>query len=46
MPRDALIKPFDNPKTINVVVVGGSIQTTWFLTDYRLNRGVLIDDWR
>jgi len=46
MPREALIKPFDNPKTINVVVVGGAIQTTWFLTDFRLNRGVLIDDWR
>ena len=46
MPRDALIKPFNNPKTINVVVVGGSIQTTWFLTDFRLNRGVLIDDWK
>jgi hypothetical protein len=46
MPRNALIKPFDNPKTINIVVVGGSIQTTWFLTDFRLNRGVLIDKWR
>ena len=46
MPRDSLIKPFNNPKTINVVVVGGSIQTTWFLTDYRLPRGIKIDDWR
>ena len=46
MPRDAMIKPFNNPKTINVVVVGGSIQTTWFVTDFRLNRGVLVDKWR
>ena len=46
MSRDALIKPFNNPKAINVVVVGGSIQTTWFATDFRLNPGVRVDDWR
>jgi hypothetical protein len=46
MPGDALIKPFNNPRTINVVVVGGSIQTTWFATDFRVSRGVLVDDWR
>lgn len=46
MPRDSLIKPFNNPGAIKVVVVGGAIQTTWFVTDFRLRRGTLIDDWR
>ncbi len=44
-PPETLIKPF-NVKNINVVVVGGKIQTTWFVTDFRLGRGVLIDSWR
>jgi hypothetical protein len=26
-------------------VVGGKTQSTWFATDFRLGRGVLIDDW-
>ena len=46
LPRDSLIKPFNNPKAIHVVVVGGAIQTTWFVTDFRLSKGVLVDDWR
>jgi hypothetical protein len=46
LPGDALIKPFNNSKAIQVVVVGGAVQTTWFLTDFRLGRGVLVDDWR
>jgi len=45
-PRDQLIKPFINPKAINIVVVGGNIQTTWFATDFMVRRGVLVDDWR
>lgn len=45
-PRDQLIKPFTNPRAINIVVVGGNIQTTWFVTDFMLRRGVLVDDWR
>jgi hypothetical protein len=43
---ETLIKPFTNPKAIRVVVAGGKIQTTWFVTDFRLSRGVLIDDWK
>ena len=46
LPEDTLIKPFSNPKAIQVVVVGGKIQTTWFVTDFRLGRGVLVDNWR
>ncbi len=46
LPGDALIKPFLNPKAINVVVAGGNIQTTWFVTDFRFRGGVRIDDWK
>jgi hypothetical protein len=45
-PPDTLIKPFNNPKSIQILAVGGNIQTTWFVTDFRLGRGVKVDDWR
>jgi len=43
---DTMIKPFDKPGAIRVVVAGGKIQTTWFLTDFRFGRGILIDNWK
>lgn len=46
MPPDTLIKPFTNPKSIQVVVAGGGIQTTWFVTDFMFSKGILIDDWK
>ena len=47
LPPETLIKPFSgNDKGIQIVVVGGKIQTTWFVTDYRLGRGELVDEWR
>jgi len=46
LPGDETIKPFNNPKAIHVIVTGGGIQTTWFATDFRLGKGVLIDPWR
>lgn len=45
-PTDTLIKPFTNAKAIQIVVAGGKIQTTWFVTDFRFGRGILIDDWK
>jgi hypothetical protein len=45
-PPETLIKPFTNAKAIQVVVAGGKIQTTWFVTDFRFGRGILIDDWK
>jgi hypothetical protein len=45
LPDDSLIKPFTNSRAIRVVVTGGKIQTVWFVTDFRLGRGVKIDDW-
>jgi hypothetical protein len=46
LPPEALIKTFTNPKAIQVLAVGGNIQTTWFVTDFRLGRGELVDKWR
>jgi hypothetical protein len=43
---ETLIKPFTNPKAVQVVVAGGKTQTTWFVTDFRFSRGILIDDWK
>jgi hypothetical protein len=44
-PPETLIKPFDL-KSIQVVVVGGKTQTTWFVTDQRFGRSGLVDFWR
>jgi hypothetical protein len=46
MDQDTLIKPFNNPRNINTVVVGGGTQTVWFLTDMRTVKSVSIDEWR
>ena len=45
-PPETLIKPFTNPKAVQVVVAGGKIQTTWFVTDFRFGRGISIDEWK
>jgi hypothetical protein len=46
LPPETMIKPFINPKAIQIIVAGGKIQTTWFVTDFRMGRGVLVDDWK
>jgi hypothetical protein len=46
MPPDSLIEPFTNPRAINTVVVGGQTNTIWFISDFRVGKGVLIDTWR
>jgi hypothetical protein len=46
VPQDTLIAPFTNPRGINTVVVGGQTNTIWFVTDFIINKGVLIDEWR
>jgi hypothetical protein len=40
------IKPFKQASSIKILVAGGGIQTTWFVTDFMLGRGTRIDDWR
>ena len=46
LPPKTLIKPFRSAGQIRVIVAGGNIQTTWFVTDFMVNRGILIDDWK
>jgi len=46
LPGDTPIKAFNNPRAIQIVLVGGKTQSTWFATDFRLGRGVLIDNWK
>ncbi|MBN1189374.1 MAG: hypothetical protein JXA46_06470 [Dehalococcoidales bacterium] len=46
VPEESLIEPFTNPRGINTVVVGGQMNTIWFVTDFRVGKGVLIDTWR
>ncbi len=46
IPPESLVEPFTNSKAINTVVVGGQTNTIWFITDFRINKGVLIDTWR
>jgi hypothetical protein len=47
LPPKTLIKPFNGRAgQIKVVVAGGNIQTTWFVTDFGFRRGTLIDDWK
>jgi hypothetical protein len=45
MPGDTLIKPL-SARGINILAVGGEIQTTWFVTDFSLGRPVSVDEWR
>ena len=51
-PSGMKAKPFQE-SSINIIVTGGGGQTTWFVTDFMLNRNMvtmggstLIDNWR
>jgi hypothetical protein len=46
LPPEKLIKPFRSSQNIKVIVAGGGIQTTWFVTDFGFRRGILIDEWK
>jgi len=46
LPPDSLMAPFHDPKFINTVVVGGQSNTIWFITDFRVGKGVSVDSWR
>jgi hypothetical protein len=51
-PSGEKTKPFRQASAINIIVAGGGIQTTWFVTDFMLAKGsmlggaTLIDKWR
>ena len=51
-PSGQKVKPFQEP-SVNIIVTGGGGQTTWFVTDFMMRRGMVamggstrIDDWR
>mgnify|MGYP005852304207 CR=1 FL=1 len=51
-PSGQKVKPFQEG-SVNIIVTGGGGQTTWFVTDFMLNRNMVlmggstrIDDWR
>ncbi len=46
LPPDSLLEPFNNPQAINTVVVGGQTNTLWFITDFRVGKGMSVDGWR
>ena len=50
-PSGEKVKAFNDPSSIKIIVTGGGIQTTWFVTDFMMGPGMLggstrIDDWR
>jgi len=50
-PSGEKIKPFNQASRIKIIVTGGGVQTTWFVTDFMLGAGMMggstvIDDWR
>jgi hypothetical protein len=50
-PSGEKTKPFTQPSSVKILVAGGGIQTTWFVTDFMLGPGMMggstrIDDWR
>ena len=46
LPKDTMIPRFDDPRGINVVVVGGETNAYWFATDFSYLKSALIDEWR
>jgi hypothetical protein len=46
LPEDALIAPYNDPKNINIVVVGGETNALWKTTDFAYSCSASIDRWR
>ena len=46
LPGDVRIKPFNNPRNIRSIVVGGKTASVWFATDFMPEKSVSIDAWR
>jgi hypothetical protein len=46
LPGDTPIKPFNNPRNIHSIVVGGKTASVWFATDFMPEKGTSIDAWR
>jgi hypothetical protein len=46
LPDDALITPYNDPRNINIVVVGGETNALWKTTDFHYTTSASIDKWR
>ncbi|MGH9716477.1 MAG: hypothetical protein ACRD4R_07095 [Candidatus Acidiferrales bacterium] len=46
LPKDELIAPYNDPKGINIVVVGGESNPLWLTTDFRHVTSAAVDKWR
>ncbi len=46
LPPDTPIAPYNDPKLINIVVVGGESNPLWLTTDFRYLTAASVDQWR
>ena len=46
LPEDTLIKPYDKPENINIVVVGGETSPMWKVSDFAYAVSASVDKWR
>jgi len=46
LPKDALLKPYNDPSQINVVIVGGETNPLWLTTDFLYTQSASVDKWR
>ena len=46
LPGDTLIAPYNDPKNINIIVVGGETNAFWKTTDFDYTVSASIDQWR
>jgi hypothetical protein len=44
--KTMLIKPYTNPRDVRIVVVGGETQSTFYVTNFRIGRGIKVSDWK
>jgi len=46
LPEDSLIAPYNDPKNIHIIVVGGETNALWKTTDFAYSVSASIDEWR
>jgi hypothetical protein len=46
LPEDTLIAPYNNPESINIVVVGGETSPMWKVSDFAYATSASVDKWR
>ena len=46
LPEDTLIRPYDKPENINIVVVGGETSPMWKVSDFAYASSASVDKWR